>query len=305
MPRVARASPHPDRAFPQAFRGFPRSARGQPPFACGCTQASCGSPLLARGWPLSLRRTPQSLKSGFAWAETFIMAHDFIPRRDCDFVNFSASFSARINATPVAFGLTPAMASDYAALNATLHSAFTRATQSITRTTPAVGAKNTARRNAERSLRQLARLIQATPGVSNEHKQALGLTVRDTQPSPVRRPVERPRVSAKLLFGSTVRITVQARKSLRRGKPQGVAGATILSYVGDRPPADPRKWMQTNTTRPRLDITFDHVQPGAVVWIAARWFNPRQQAGPMSEAVYTHMQCQTLRLGNDVLRLAA
>jgi len=52
-------------------------------------------------------------------------------------------------------------------------------------------------------------------------------------------------------------------------------------------------------------MTLARLKPGAIVWIAARWFNPRQQAGPVCEPVYTHLQCQTLRLGRQSLRLAA
>jgi hypothetical protein len=235
------------------------------------------------------------------------MAHDFVPRRDVDFVHFSADFSAQINATPAAFGLTPAMASDYAALNDTLQNAYAIATAPNTRTGPNIQAKNKARQNAERELRRLARLIQATPGVSDAQKFGLGLTVRDTEPSLIPRPVERPRVSVELLYGSTVRITLRGQDSTRRGKPQDVAGATVFSYVGTTPPTDPGNsslWMQTNTTRPRFVMTFQQVEPGAKVWIAARWFNPRQQTGPVCQPVYTHVQCPTLLFNSEPLRLA-
>jgi len=236
------------------------------------------------------------------------MAHDFIPRRDADFIQFSANFSAHINAAPAAFGLTPAMANDYAALNDTLHNAYVIATAPDTRTRPTIRAKNKARQHAERDLRRLARLIQATPGVSDAQKFDLGLTVRDTEPSPVPRPVERPRVSVELLYGSTVRIMLRGQDSTRRGKPQDVAGATVFSYVGETPPTAPGNsslWMQTNTTRPRFVMTFQQVEPGAKVWIAACWFNPRQQAGPASQPVYTHVQCPTLLFNSEPLRLAA
>lgn len=251
------------------------------------------------------RELPQELKSAPYAVEKPIMAHDFIPRRDIDFAHWSARFSAQINANPDSFGLTAATAADYAALNDAWQSALAIALAPTTRTSPAIRAKDTARHNAQREARRLARIIQATSGVTNGQRVSLGLTVHDVELTPVPQPEQRPRVSAKLLYGSTLRITVIDPGTARRGKPEGVAGATILTYVGDTPPANVRGWMQTNTTRPRVDVTIQDVVPGAKVWIAARWFNPRQQAGPVSNPVTTHVQCQTLMQGNGSLRLAA
>lgn len=100
-------------------------------------------------------------------------------------------------------------------------------------------------------------MIQAAPEVTDAQKSSLGLTVRATKRSPVGIPAERPRLDVELRFGSTLRITLRGRDTARRGKPDGIAGAMVFTYVGDVPPDDLSQWSLAGiTTRPRVDITL-------------------------------------------------
>jgi len=235
------------------------------------------------------------------------MAHDFIPRRDAAFRDWSRVFSEAINSTPEAFRLTPQQAADYAALNDAYAAALQVASEPNTRTTVTVSAKKTARRNAEREARRLARLIQATKGITNDQRAQLGLTVRDAHMTPVAQPTQPPTLFVKLRFGSTIRVTLRERDSSRSGKPEGVAGAIVLSYVGDSPPAELSDWtLARNTTRPKIDVTIGgDLAPGAKVWITAYWYNTRAQAGPAARPKHTYIQCPTLWFQKDELRQAA
>lgn len=234
------------------------------------------------------------------------MAHDFIPRRDLGFLHWSRNLSTRINATPEAFGLSPAQAGAYGDLHSAYASALRTATDPSTRTSPAVQMKNDTRRAAEREARRLARLIQATPGVSDTQRSDLGLTVRDADPSPIPRPADRPALHVNLRYGATVRVRIRDAGSTRRGKPDGVAGASVFSHIGAFPPPSLSEWMyEGNTTRPEMDITFPpDTAPGAKVWLTAYWYNPRAQRGPAAMPVSMHIQCPTPRLGHCE-RLAA
>lgn len=235
------------------------------------------------------------------------MAHDFIPRRDMAFREWSANFSAVINAAPEAFGLSAAQAADYAALHDAYAAALTIACEPRTRTSVSISVKKSARHNAEREARRLARLIQATNGISNVQRAQLGLTVPDTKPTPVAPPKQPPSLFVKLRFGSTIRVMLREQGTSRRGKPEGVAGAIVLSYVGDTPPGDFSKWtLAANTTRPNADVTIaGDIEPGAKVWITAYWYNARAQAGPAARPEYTYIQCPTLWFEKSNLRLAA
>jgi hypothetical protein len=67
-----------------------------------------------------------------------------------------------------------------------------------------------------------------------------------------------------------------------RGKPAGVQGASVFSYVGATPPVEVTGWtFQGNTTLTTIDVTFaSTLPPGTVVWFTAFWYNPRAKAGP-------------------------
>lgn len=242
------------------------------------------------------------------------MAHDFIPRRDAEFLHWSANFVQQTNAPPPPgpsqWGLTPAQATEYALLHDAFASAYQIASDPTTRTAPSIVSKNVARRDLERYARLLVRIIQATPSVTNTQKAQLRITVRDVNPSPVPPPKEAPRVFVKLLHGSTVRVTLRSADSPRKGKPAGIAGAMVYSFVGNTPPDSLSQWnLEGGTTRTTMDVTFGSgthgIQPGDKVWITAYWYNPRAQRGPAAQPKSTYIQCPTLMLDNPSLRLAA
>lgn len=334
--------PHIGRGMPLESRGKPRQARGSPHQRRGLPHPVRGEPQSSRGWPLELKSLVESAEvdsappspfhgvrgcrgegapgalshavRGQDWSDNRrhddMARHDFIPRRDFDFLEWSRAFRDQIVADPVQFGLTPLLAAQYDLLFQDFANKYRTASQASTSTRPAVLAKNESRRALEAESRRLSRLIQATAGVTEAQKRGLGLTVRDTQPTPLPRPATPPRVSLKLLYGSTIRVTLRDLDSPRRGKPAGIAGATVFTHVGNLPPDSLSKWrMEGVTTRPTMDVTIGNgaqpVAPGAKVWVTAYWQNPRGQRGPAASPQYTHIQCQTLRLENAGLRMAA
>jgi hypothetical protein len=207
------------------------------------------------------------------------MAHDYIPKRDAEFRDWSRSFSEQINANPEQFGLTPLLASEYAALNdayaAALEAAFDRAR-------PAIETKKTARKAAEKEARRLVRIIQVHPSTTNTMRAELRITVPDPELTPVAQPREMPLMIIVGVVGPTVRLRFRGMTEARRGKPEGVSGVTVLSYVGDEPPADPMQWaFHGSTSRLTYDATFHNVEAGTRVWLTAFWFNTRAESGPV------------------------
>jgi hypothetical protein len=232
------------------------------------------------------------------------MAHDYIPKRDAEFRDWSASFSGHINSAPEQFGLTPLLASEYAALNDAFAAALTAAGD---RARPAVAAKKTARKAAEKQARALVRIIQAHPQTTNAMRAAISIPVRDVEPSPVHPPPDAPSLSVKLLRDSTVRITVHDPVLGTRGKPKGALGAELYSFVGEAPPDSLDDWRYEGTTgRPRTNITLRRgVFPGAKVWFTACWLNPRFSRGPMAHPDTVHIACPTLMPADLEQRMAA
>jgi hypothetical protein len=219
------------------------------------------------------------------------MATDFIPAREADLVTWSANFSTRISATPTAFGLTAGQATAYATLNTAWATAFTAASNDATRTPSAIITKNDARDALVANARMLAKIVQGYPAITNTQRSDLGLTVPTDEPTPINPPTEPPVLEVVSVIGRTMKIRLSAVGSERRGKPEGVSGATVLSFVGSTPPVAIGDWkFEGSITRTTFDVEFPTSVPAAAqVWLCAFWFNPRSQSGPACTPVSAYI----------------
>ncbi len=209
------------------------------------------------------------------------MGRQFLPTTDSGLLAWSLNFKTLITATPTAFGLTAALATAYGTLHDAYGTALAACDPAI-RTRSAVATKNTARTNLKNNARLLANLVEGTASVTNAQKLSLGLTVRTT-PSVIPVPAEAPGLDVVSVFGWTVKLKLHDTASgSKRGKPPGVSGASVFSFVGVTPPADIGSWQfEGNTGRTSVDVVFPNtVVPGAKVWLTAFWFNGRKQSGP-------------------------
>ncbi len=217
---------------------------------------------------------------------------DFIPSSEAEFITWTTNFNSKINTSASDYGLTPTQASQYGGGHVAFLIAYNKANAPDTRSPTNLMAKNAAMKTLKNYARQLARIIQANPDVSDERKAELGLTVRKGEPAHIPPPGEAPDTDIVSVVGHTVKIRLHSASSAsRRGKPAGVAGASIFSFVGDSPPASLSGWVfQGNTTRTIVDVTLPPETPnGAKVWLCAYWYNPRTEKGPVSAPVSTHI----------------
>jgi hypothetical protein len=220
------------------------------------------------------------------------MATDFIPAADADLLAWSDNFSQMITATPTAFGLTAANATTLQTRQSAYATAFEAATDPATRGGSTVLAKDIARADLVSYCRALARAVQGTLTVTNQQRFDLGLTVRDTEPSPIPPPANAPGLDVVSVAGNSARIRLHdTANPSRRGKPLGVAGASVFSFVGAAAPAELSQWkFEGNTTRTTVIVDFPaQTPPGAKVWFTAFWFNPRAQGGPTTTPVGTNI----------------
>lgn len=210
------------------------------------------------------------------------MNRDFIPTKDAELLAWSANFSAMITADPTEYGLTAPQATAYAALHAAFAAALETATEPSTRTRGTVAAKDDARAPLKAMARELARIANAYPPITNQQRIDLGLNPRDAEPTPINPPTVSPVLEVVSAVGRTLKIRLREANSDRRGKPAGVDGATLFSFVGAEPPADIALWkFEGSTTRTSFDVEFPPtVAAGSQVWLTAFWFNPRSQSGP-------------------------
>jgi hypothetical protein len=235
------------------------------------------------------------------------MPADFYPKREAEIVQFTANFSAGIATDPEQFGLTPAQSQHYASLQTAFADLQQKSTQKSTNTSSVIEAKKKARRDLEKATRQLVGIVRNHPGVTTAQRISLGLPARDrgrprgSRTSDGRLHMQRigpPRLRVKVLHGRTLRVVLRDRSAPRnRAMPKGVIGATVLTYVGERPPAevDFAKWRFAGNTSKTVAVVRpgnpnESLPPGTKVWVSAFWRNRREQRGPMCEPVYEHTQ---------------
>ena len=220
------------------------------------------------------------------------MGKNFFNGTDAQLNTGSAAFSAKITATPTAFGLVAAQATAYSTLNGLFNTAYLAAIDPITRTKGKVAAKNQTKVNLKAMASELAKIIQATPTVTDEQKIELGLNVR-AHPTPNPPPSVRPAVSVIAVNGRAVTVNItDAAVPSKRGKPAGCLGANIYSFAGTTYPVDPTAWsFEGTSTKRQVTVQFaDSVAGGSQVWIMATWFNRTTQSGPPSVPVSTFVQ---------------
>lgn len=220
---------------------------------------------------------------------------DYLPAREAELDTWSRTFGLKITAAPTAYGLVAAQATAFAALNTAWHAAYLVTLDNATRTPMAIQAKNDAKDaliDGADGIRQLVRIIQAFPALTNPQRVELGITVPDADPTPVPPPSEPPVLAVLSTLGRTVKLQLRdMADSEKRGRPAGVAGATILLFVGEEAPIDPMEWVFClNTTKTEVDIDFQPtIVPGSKVWMTAFWKNRREQSGPAAVPVSTRI----------------
>lgn len=208
----------------------------------------------------------------------------FPPTRESELLAFSKNFDELITALPTSYGLTALQATAYNTLHTTFASALDLATKPNTRTKPKITAKDVAKDaliDGAGGIRELAAIIQAFPGTTDEERENLGLPVRDSEPTPVPAPVIPPVMSIEKQLGRSVTVRLRdAENPVRRGKPDGVTGAAVFMFVGDNAPANPMNaTFLFNTSKNVFDIDFPaEIAAGAKVWLTAFWFNRKQDA---------------------------
>lgn len=225
--------------------------------------------------------------------------NDYLPARESDYQIWMKNFNAFISATPTLYGLTAAQATALDTLFINFNAAFNTATNNSTRTPSAIQAKNDAKVALTEEVRGLVKIIQAYPGTTNEMRVDLGIRVPDVEPTPVPPPTEAPQLVVDSLMSRVLTLKIRNADEDSRGKPAGVAGATLLMHVGEDAPLDPTTWVfLMNTTKTTAIIDFPStIAAGAKVWITGFWRNRRDEAGPAATPV-------SVRLG-DSMAIAA
>ena len=149
-------------------------------------------------------------------------------------------------------------------------------------------AKDTARAALERQVRLITNFLQGYPQTSNADRATMGITVRDTSPSPAPAPTTRPLtlVESGQRLMHNLRLVDESTPT-RRARPAGVLGAEVWVKLvdADKPaPTNPAALtFLTMTTKPTFRADFKLGEGGKTAVYMARWINTRGEKGPWSE----------------------
>lgn len=183
-----------------------------------------------------------------------------------------------------------AQATAFAAVVATFVTANNAATDPPTRTRAKVAARDAAKTPMVAMIRDLARIINAFPGITNEKRIELGLTPRSGTFTPVGVPTESPVMQVlQTNEGRILKVRLSGQDTTRRGKPANCSGASIFSYVSTngQPPADIGQYkFEGSTSRTIFDLEIPPTVPGgSQIFLVSFWFNNKMQSGPACNPV--------------------
>lgn len=219
------------------------------------------------------------------------MSRSFYLGNDAELYTGAQSFSTKITASAVSFGLTSALATQLATYTSGYVSAYDAALDPETRTRGNVAAKNTAKDLLRRYIADLAKIIIGTPSVTDAQIIDLGLNVR-AMPQSIPAPGVRPGIDLISVSGKSVTVGIHdSASSSKRGKPEGCVLAKVYSFIGSTYPEDPAEWTyEGDCTRNRFVVSFPAAAAGTQVWICAAWANAKAQAGPIAEPISAFLQ---------------
>ena len=225
---------------------------------------------------------------------------DFRSMRQGDLRDWFVNFRDTINAgTPDGYGLSIEEAAAFTAAANGYIDAYAVATTPATRTTLTIEAKNTAKQAAVEQARKTVAICQTYVGMTNEKRDALRITIRDTSPSPIGPPTTSPVLTVDSVQGRVLNLRLREENSTRRGKPAGVRGAWLYVQVGGETPTEMSQMtFEGATTRTDPQIVMDaDVVAGTKVYVSACWVSPTDQPGPacMPVATWTNGGSMTVK----------
>lgn len=233
------------------------------------------------------------------------MSVPYFRMSDANLIIWSNSFSQHLTATPAAFFVTPAQATAYAALNTAFSDALAVWRDQSTKTPVASTNKKVARDNLLAMAKYLVNSINSNPATTDAQRDELGIKARK-RPSPIPAPSTSPIVDVIGVSGRTVTLGLHATQAGKRGKPSGVKGASVFTFVGAVAPTDPAAWkFEGLITKTKFDLSFDGTTSATTVFVTANWFNERGETGVACDPVSINLPAATVVPQGGKMKIAA
>jgi hypothetical protein len=215
---------------------------------------------------------------------------DYIPDPDAEFEEWFAAFLAYCVAHKAELGLSDADILEIQVAKATWSVAYSQYIAAHNAAAASTETKEEKRDDGERVIRKFVKIIQARPGVTDAQRENLGITVRDTNPTPLSEDIVRttpaPRIELDWSKRGQVIVHFGPNPGDERnnGLPQGIKGAKLWFYFGTGPTdAAAWQWLADDTNSP-----YTHIVPtgtALTVTYRAQYFDRRMRLGTFSDPV--------------------
>lgn len=222
--------------------------------------------------------------------EDMFMATNYMPSADSDFLTWAKNFSTYLTAHAVAMGFT---AGDATNIDDVVDGFDAAMSQHVTKRDAALAArqqKDADKGSAVDEIRAMARRIQASPQVTDEDRQALGLPVRDGIRSMAVEPDMR-RPYGIVDTSDPFRHTLKYREegAAGRGRPEYAIGCEVWMKIlpaGEPVPTNPDDlaYAGTNSASPYV-CEFSGSDASKVAHYRLRWVSRGGAKGPWSEVI--------------------
>lgn len=214
---------------------------------------------------------------------------DPIPQSDAEFDTLQNNINTYMNANLVALGLT-ALDADVVLFNAQRTTWGTDYAAHIAAQAAAEGAratKSATRDLLEATIRRIFNRLQVSSAVSDAERAAMGMTIRDTDPTPVGAPETKPVLQGNTANRLEIGISFADEGTpTSKAKPAGVIGCEIYLKLGGPPPTDLSQCtLLALDTRTPYVAHFDGSDANQTAHFIARWLSTRGEPGPLSETL--------------------
>ena len=215
------------------------------------------------------------------------MPNDYIPRSDEEFDIWQENLLSTVLPNIVNWNIPQQDYDDLLPLQTNWDNAWDGAKNKDTRSSTDVQLKDDARAAYESVLRKFVQAhLAVNRAMSDADRQSMGLTVRDTTPTPVPVPTTHPvgQIDSSQTQRHTIKFSDQSSSS--RGKPEGVANCEI-HYILDNANADPDEdpMLTAVATRSNHVIDYKASDSGKRAYYYLRWVNTRGQGGPWAPVI--------------------
>jgi hypothetical protein len=213
------------------------------------------------------------------------MGADYIPQGDSTFLTWVKNLFAYLVIHAIDWNIDPTTWMHiYPPMTTAYEDALTKA-KDPNRGTADVLLKNETRDVLKTAMRKYVNEhLKYNSLIGDDDRKRLGLSVRDTKPTPAPDPTTFPVAAVKHPSPGVIEIHVTDSESGRKAKPAGIHGFELAWGILETPPAD---WGQLShssfCTRTPLRLTFSGNERGKTLYFALRWENTRGVKGPWTE----------------------